>query len=166
MITAVVGAGGKTTLIHQLAAQYRREGKRVLVVTSTHMLIEPDTLLTDDPRMILDAFDRNGYAMAGTPCGEKISALPESAYLAACVGADEVLVEADGSKHLPIKYPRVGEPVIPANADRIIVVCGLHALGKPLQEVAFRLEEVACLPKRSSRLRTSRRWSARVIWSR
>ena len=46
MIIAVVGSGGKTTLIKKLASQYRAEGKTVLVTTSTHMFIEEGTLLT------------------------------------------------------------------------------------------------------------------------
>jgi xanthine dehydrogenase accessory factor len=45
MIKAVVGSGGKTTLIHQLAKQYRKAGKKVFVTTTTKMLIEEDTLL-------------------------------------------------------------------------------------------------------------------------
>ena len=44
MIRAFVGAGGKTTLIHKQAAQYRAEGKRVFVTTSTHMFMEGDTV--------------------------------------------------------------------------------------------------------------------------
>lgn len=142
MITAVVGAGGKTTLIHTLAEKYRSEGKKVFVTTTTHMYIEPDTLLTDCADSILRKLDEDGYAMAGTPCGEKIAALPQAVYEAVCAHADEVLVEADGSRHLPIKYPNETEPVIPPNADRIIVVCGLHALGKPAIDAAFRLENV------------------------
>ena len=45
MVTAVVGAGGKTTLIRELSARYRAQGKRVLVTTSTHMFREPSTLV-------------------------------------------------------------------------------------------------------------------------
>ena len=48
MIQAVVGSGGKTTLIHRLA-RIPRQGKKVFVTTTTHMRIEADTLLTDDP---------------------------------------------------------------------------------------------------------------------
>lgn len=142
MITAVVGAGGKTTLIHRLAEQYRKQGKRVLVTTTTHMLAEPDTIVTYEAAPILERLAQTGYVMAGTPHGEKIAALPSSAYEIVCAHADEVLVEADGSRHLPIKYPNETEPVIPANTDKIIVVCGLHALGKPVKEAAFRLERV------------------------
>ena len=35
-IIAVIGAGGKTTLIHRLAEEYRRKGASVLVSTTTH----------------------------------------------------------------------------------------------------------------------------------
>lgn len=142
MITAVVGAGGKTTLVHTLAQEYQAAGKKVFVTTTTHMFREPDTLLTDHADAIISQLENTGYVMAGLPCGEKISALPQAVYEAVCACADEVLVEADGSKHLPIKFPNETEPVIPENADRIIVVCGLHALGKPAAEVAHRLELV------------------------
>lgn len=146
MITVVVGAGGKTTLIHQLADQFRKEGKKVFVTTTTHMYIEPDTLLTDNVERIIRQLKKTGYAMAGIPRGEKIAALPQSVYEAVCAEADEVLVEADGSKCLPIKFPNETEPVIPDNVEKIIVVCGLQALGKPAKEVAFRLELVTkCL---------------------
>lgn len=142
MITAVVGAGGKTTLIHRLAEAYRAEGKKVFVTTTTHMFSEPDTLLTDDAKEIIRQLEETGYVMAGLPCGEKISALPEETYAAVCAHADEVLVEADGSRHYPIKFPNETEPVIPENAEKIIVVCGLHALGKSAKDAAFRLELV------------------------
>lgn len=142
MITAVVGAGGKTTLIHSLAEKYRAEGKKVLVTTTTHMYIEPDTLLTDDAQSILQQLEKTGYAMAGLPFGEKISPLPDPVLKTLCSAADEVLIEADGSKHLPIKFPNETEPVIPDGTGRIIIVCGLHALGRPAKEAAFRLELV------------------------
>ena len=45
MIIAVVGSGGKTTLLKKLAEQYRSQVKTVFVTTTTHMLIEEDTLL-------------------------------------------------------------------------------------------------------------------------
>ena len=142
MIVAVVGSGGKTTLIKKLAAKYRGEGKRVLVTTTTHMFIEPDTLLTDDADTILRALKETGYAMAGIAAGEKIRALSPETFAAACAAADVVLVEADGSKHMPLKYPNATEPVIPENTDGIIVVWGPHGLGKPAREVCHRLELV------------------------
>ena len=146
MTICVVGSGGKTTLIKKLAEQYRREGKTVLVTTSTHMFIEEDTLLTDDADTILRRLAQTGYAMAGIAEGKKIKALSPATYEAVCSFADVVLVEADGSKGLPLKYPNTSEPVIPENADEIMVVCGLNAVGQKAKDVCHRLELVkACL---------------------
>ena len=146
MIICVVGSGGKTTLIKELAEQYRNEGKTVLVTTSTHMFIETDTLLTDDADTIIGALREKGYAMAGIQDGVKFKALSSETYAAVCAHADVVLVEADGSKRMPLKYPNSTEPVIPDNADEIIVVCGLNALGQKAKDVCHRPELVkACL---------------------
>lgn len=146
MIRAFVGAGGKTTLIHRQAQQYREAGKTVFVTTSTHMFIEPDTLLTDDPEEIIRQLRRTGYVMAGIPEGDKIRALSPETYNLVCRHADVVLVEADGSARKPIKFPKASEPVIAENVEEIVVVCGLQAIGKPLKVVAHRPELVmACL---------------------
>ena len=146
MMIAVVGSGGKTTLIKRLAEQYRREGKTVLVTTSTHMFIEEYTLLTDNAQEIILALKEKGCVMAGNPEGLKIKPLSRETFDAVCACADVVLLEADGSKGLPLKYPNIMEPVIPENTDEIIVVCGLNAIGRKAVDVCHRLELVkACL---------------------
>ena len=146
MITAIVGSGGKTTLLKKLAERYRAQGNTVFVTTTTHMFIEEDTLLTDDARIIIQALKDRGYVMAGITEGRKIRALSPETYNAVCAYADVVLVEADGSKGLPLKFPNTTEPVIPDNAEEILVVCGLNALGQKAGDVCHRLELVrACL---------------------
>jgi len=146
MIIAVVGSGGKTTLIKKLATGYRSEGKAVFVTATTHMFIEEDTLLTDDANTIIGVLRETGYAMAGIPDGEKIKPLSRETFDAVCTCADVVLVEADGSRRRPLKYPNATEPVIPENTDEIIVVCGLNAIGKKAKDVCHRLELVkTCL---------------------
>ena len=142
MIISVVGSGGKTTLIKKLAGEYRQAGKRVFVTTTTHMFAEDDTLLTDDADVIIDRLQKTGFAMAGIPEGKKIKALSRETYEKVCAAADVVLVEADGSKGLPLKYPNGTEPVIPHNTDEIIVVCGLNAIGQQAKAVCHRLELV------------------------
>lgn len=142
MITAVVGAGGKTTYIKRQAEMYVKQGKKVFVTTSTHMWIEEDTLLSDDAEQIIAALEENHYVMAGIADGKKIRSLSMETYEKVCHHADVVLVEADGSKHMPMKFPREGEPVIYSNVDEIVVICGLHALGQKLSEVSHRTELV------------------------
>ena len=146
MITAVVGSGGKTTLIHRLAQQYRQAGKRVLVTTTTHMWLEEGAVLSGNPDDIAVQLERTGYAMAGTQEGEKLASLPAGVYEEVCRYADEVLVEADGSKGLPVKFPAAWEPVIPANAEEIIVVCNLAGMGRTIAETVHRPQLAAdCL---------------------
>lgn len=146
MIISVVGSGGKTTLVKNLAKQYRAEGKTVLVTTSTHMFMEEDTLLTDDAAVIIRALQENGYAMAGIPDNRKFKALSKETFEKVKPYADVVLVEADGSRSLPLKFPNAAEPVIPEGTEEIIVVCGLNALGRKAKDVCHRLELVkACL---------------------
>lgn len=142
MVIAVVGSGGKTTLIKKLAAQYRKKGRSVLITTTTHMFREPDTLLTDDFETIAQALWENGLVMAGIGDGEKIKGLSPETYEAVCRCADVVLVEADGSRQLPLKFPSQKEPVIPENADHILVVCGLNGIGQKAKDVCHRLELV------------------------
>ena len=64
MIEFVVGAGGKTSYIHQRAKEEMALGRRVLVCTSTHMLIEDDTLITDQVSEIKERLDRCGYCLS------------------------------------------------------------------------------------------------------
>lgn len=142
MITCVVGSGGKTTLIHQMAETYIKEGKRVLITTSTHMYTEPDTIVTDDADQIIECLNTNHYAFAGklSDTTNKITALSLETFEKVSTFADEILVEADGSKQLPLKYPNENEPVIVPGCNQIIIVTSLLALGKPAKEVIHRLE--------------------------
>ena len=142
MIKAIVGAGGKTSIVRELTAQYRAQGRSVFVTTSTHMFLEEDTLVTEDPQAIIARLKETGYVMAGPADGIKLCPLPEEVYRAVCACADEVLVEADGSRHHPLKYPNSTEPVIPENTDEILVVCGLHGLGQKAKDACHRLELV------------------------
>lgn len=139
-IIAVVGAGGKTTYIKNKAKEFLAQGKKVFVTTTTHMMKETDTCVSDDADEIIKELLEKQYVMAGRDCGEKIQSLSEETYLKVCEACDVVLVEADGSRHLPVKFPAEHEPVIPENVNEIVVVCGLHGLGKPFKEVVHRLE--------------------------
>ena len=52
--------------------------------------------------------------------------------------ADFVLVEADGAKHLPLKAHASHEPVIPEEAQRVIMVIGIDGVGKTIRETCHR----------------------------
>ena len=169
MMIVVVGSGGQTTYIREQAKKYLAQGKRVLVTTTTHMYAEADTLYTNDAAEICACLQEKGYCMAGQraePAGEtrtddrlkggfvspeqrartKICALSPEVLSRAARCADVVLVEADGSKGKPVKFPASHEPVIPEHTDRIVIVMGFFAVGQTIEEACHRPELVCkCL---------------------
>ena len=68
-VISIVGAGGKTTLVHKLAREYHRRGKGVLVTTTTHMYVEADTDLSCDFFALRDKIIKDGYCMDGAFLG-------------------------------------------------------------------------------------------------
>jgi molybdenum cofactor cytidylyltransferase len=57
-----------------------------------------------------------------------------------------LIIEADGSRRLPLKAPAEHEPVIPDFADMVVVMAGLSGLDQPLRESsAHRAELFAAL---------------------
>jgi len=49
-------------------------------------------------------------------------------------GKNPLLIEADGSHGLPLKAPAEQEPPIPEFTDHVIVVAGVSAFGKPIND--------------------------------
>lgn len=54
--------------------------------------------------------------------------------------ADHVLVEADGSRRLPLKAHATHEPVVPDETARCVLVVGASGFGRAVAEVAHRPE--------------------------
>jgi probable selenium-dependent hydroxylase accessory protein YqeC len=131
-----VGAGGKTTLIEYFAAEAIRRGKRVAITTTTKIWTkEPYVLWADLGRgEARPDFVRVGKAVEDG----KLTALEAEEVAELGSAYDLVLIEADGSKGRPLKYPAEYEPVIPSFSDHVIVVAGLDALSGRADEQIFR----------------------------
>ena len=54
-----------------------------------------------------------------------------------------VLIEADGAKMLPVKFPADHEPVILPQTTHILYICGMDAPGRKIKEVCFRADLLA-----------------------
>ena len=145
MMICLTGAGGKTALLYALAERAAAEGKNVIVSTSTHIL-QPETCYARTLQEVRSLWKRGCYAVIGTPCEEgKLKMLPGAELEFWDKEADLLLLEADGAKGYPVKVPAAHEPVIPAQCAMVIGVMGMDALGKPLKDVCFRLEEAKAL---------------------
>lgn len=159
-ITAIIGSGGKSTLLKTLGLELMRTGGRVLLCTTTHMFPVAG-VPWDGSNRRLDAapwkpgaahapgctckvcagMSRGSICQAGVldPETGKLSAPAEPIdQLAQCF--DYVLAEADGSKRLPLKAHAPWEPVVPAGTANVIWLVGASGLGKPIAEVVHRPE--------------------------
>lgn len=138
-VTAVIGSGGKTSLLRRLAAELPGT---VLLCTTTHIRPFANVpLLTDAAetavrqalqthhRLCLGTFDTDGKLTAPTLPIESLSRL-----------ADYVLVEADGAKGRPLKAHAPYEPVIPPESRQVICVVGASGFGQPIETAVHRPE--------------------------
>lgn len=134
-VTAVMGSGGKTSLLYQLAEELRPRGT-VLLATTTHIMKPPQYPFAVTAEELTAALAAYGAACAGsyTPEG-KLTAPSFQGWQQA---ADFVLVEADGSKRLPAKAHEAWEPVLPPQRRRTICVLGASAFGQPIRQAAHR----------------------------
>ncbi len=141
---AIVGSGGKTTTMFQLARDF---GARVILTTTTHLA--QDQLKLADQHITLEG-------LADLPSIEKelvgdvllftgpevetnqVKGTDQEILVQLAALADRwecpLLIEADGTRQLPIKAQADHEPAIPEFVDTLIVVSGLSGLGKPLNE--------------------------------
>lgn len=138
----LVGAGGKTSCMTWLARACAKAGKKVLVTTSTHIMM-PEQYYGDQMDEVEALWAAGHFAIIGTDTNHyKLSAPPEGLFQEAAALADVVLVEADGANRLPCKIPAAHEPVILDDCDLVIGVMGMTAIGKPMKDVCFRFDAV------------------------
>jgi molybdenum cofactor cytidylyltransferase len=139
---ALVGSGGKTTLMFELARSFKSQ---VICTTTTHMA--QDQLNKADHHFevnhLNDIPDLNWKGqgeviiITGPPVETNRVRGPDPVLLAKIVELAEawgcpLLVESDGARKLPIKAPDEHEPAIPDFVDTVITLIGLSGLGKPL----------------------------------
>ena len=143
-VTAVIGSGGKTTLLRTLGTELAEAGGRVLLCATTKIYPFPGLPCAHD-RAELDALAPSPLLCAGAPLAHgKLTALEvPMADLAARV--DYVRVEADGSARLPLKAHASHEPVIPPEVNQTICVVGISGFGRPIREAVHRPERFAAL---------------------
>ncbi len=145
-VTAVIGGGGKTTLLRTLGEELAAGGKQVLLCTTTRILPFPG-LPCARTGAELEALRREHRLLcAGTPVPgtEKLTA-PETPMAELAAQFDFVLVEADGAARRPLKAHAPHEPVIPAEANQTICVVGASGFGQSIADAAHRPERYAAL---------------------
>ncbi len=152
-LVALVGGGGKSSLMFALAESLPG---RVVMTTTTRIFASQMALAEAvcrlDAENWQDQFDASASAdssllVVGQVEGERALGVPPElpATWLARPGVDWVVVEADGSRMLPVKAPAAHEPVLPAETDLLVAVAGIDALAGPIREVAHRPELVSAM---------------------
>ncbi|MCL1874349.1 MAG: selenium cofactor biosynthesis protein YqeC [Clostridiales bacterium] len=142
-IIALVGGGGKSSLMYALAEDLASAGARVVILTTTKVYLPPhglvDRLIISHEEGILDQLEAGlgeGDIVAvcsGVKDG-KLRAVSEELIeeISRRNIADYIFVEADGAAGRPFKAPAPHEPPIPACATLVMCVVGIDVLGKAL----------------------------------
>lgn len=140
---AVVGSGGKTSLLAALAAELARGGRPVVVSTTTR-IYPPQAgqggLWTPTAgEFSLAGLERR--LKAGAPlyltsppdARGKLPPPPPEVLDTLCTRPGlYLLLEADGAAGRPLKGWAPWEPVVPEDACLLVVVAGMSGLGRPL----------------------------------
>ena len=139
-LTAVIGGGGKSALLHTLA--WELPGT-VILTTSTYLYPFPGiSTFSIREASVKQAFTmlqlmviNNSVVCVGAPVGNGKLTTPIVSFRDMKLMADYVLVEADTAKGLPIKAHEKGEPKLPKETDRVIHVVGASGFDRPVREV-------------------------------
>ena len=157
-VTSVIGSGGKSTLLARLAAELVEGGTTVALATTTHFMPFPGVACVagGSAEKVRLALAAHGVACVAAPAGGAAGAagkLGPAALAPAELArlADYVLVEADGSKRLPLKAHATWEPVVPEGSTQSVLVVGASGFGRPVHEAVHRPERfcelAGCLPE-------------------
>lgn len=164
-IVSFVGAGGKTAALFRLACELVEQGFRVLTTTTTRFAQDelqhaPYCIALGDsdelPASLHDDLETHRHVLLYhhlTPDNKAqgVSAAWVDQHLAGLPFVDILLIEADGSRRLPIKAPLAHEPPVPASSTLVIPVVGLSALDQPLDDthvygVEIMQKALGCVP--------------------
>jgi molybdenum cofactor cytidylyltransferase len=159
-LIALVGAGGKTTLMFHLAGELADAGAQVVTTMTTHIFagqtaLAPASLVYRDANSLrtqlpstLARYRHVLIVGAEEVETNKLQGLPPDVidHLAALPAADVVIVEADGSRRLPFKAPAEHEPVIPSDTTIVVPIVGMEIVGRSLTaENVHRPQRIAAL---------------------
>ncbi len=159
-MVALIGAGGKTSLLVGIGYELAELGWRVLATSTVPMPrdkieLMPAALPADAPTEVVSQaltvarfVFLHGPVVPGGARGvaaERVTRLPDM------IDADILLIEADSADGLPLKAPREGEPALPDGVTLVIPVASFAAVGLPLDDAhvynARAMVRVCALPE-------------------
>lgn len=147
-IISLIGAGGKTSLMFRLAQELTHSGKTVLTTTTTKIFMpspdqSPVTIiesavgeLVKKSKSYLNRYPHFSAGSRHDPITGKLNGFSPDIIdqLWQANLFDWIIVEADGARQKPLKASNSHEPVVPGGTTYLVLVTGLDAVGKPLDD--------------------------------
>jgi probable selenium-dependent hydroxylase accessory protein YqeC len=151
-LVALVGGGGKTSLLFALAEELHQGKKRVVTSTTTKVghreaQRSPCIVFTGSgpswKDKLSEGLQNHGHVFLarGLLDSGKVDGIGPSIAneMYQGGGIDYIILEADGSSGRPVKAPADHEPVIPSSSTKVVAMLGLEAIGAQMgPEVVFR----------------------------
>ncbi len=168
-LISLVGGGGKSTLLFQLA----RTLQGSTIATTTTKMGENQTggLTVVDGRrfdVLHHRHKQDPVFVRQTVRNQKsIGVQPELCddWFGDVSMCDNIVVEADGARHRPFKAPANFEPVFPARTTLVLAVIGADALGRVIADQCHRPLRVAAIAGCSPYERLTPQRAAAVLTS-
>ncbi|UCD38722.1 MAG: putative selenium-dependent hydroxylase accessory protein YqeC [Fidelibacterota bacterium] len=137
---AVIGAGGKTSLLFRLGRELSRKYQKVLLTALTRMQYPVDlepVIASEVADPDLSKLFRKGaplFLMGSRESDAKLAGLSVAELDLARKQADICLFECDGARGLSLKAHHGNDPDVPRCATHVIIVVGADAVGTSLRE--------------------------------
>ncbi len=166
-LIALVGGGGKTTVLFALARQL---AGTILLTTTTKMSRERTDgfevrIGPSDGELERTLVEHRRVLAWGAAAGHKAIGVAANRCDRWFDLADHVVVEADGSRQRPFKAPGPFEPVLPRRTTTALVCVGANAFGRVIADQCHRPLRVAALAGCSPGERLTPPRAARVLLS-
>lgn len=141
-IVAVIGGGGKSSLIYRIGTELVERDFKVILTSTTKIQSMPGIELIiqnetkDFMTSVSEILEKNKIVTLAKEKykGEKLSGLDPETITTLRPLTDVILIEADGSRQRSLKTHKEYEPVIPPDTNTVIIICGANIVGAPLND--------------------------------
>ncbi|MFQ5639127.1 MAG: selenium cofactor biosynthesis protein YqeC [bacterium] len=141
-IVSIIGGGGKSSLLLQIAKELSRKDFKVVITSTTKLqpMANIGLVLTHENNHSLSEakilLDTNGLVLIASRYykQETLKGLDKVRVQELRHLADVVLVEADGSRQRSLKTHKSYEPPIPPASTSVVIVSGANIVGKNLND--------------------------------
>lgn len=135
-IVSIVGSGGKTTTMYHLARELINN--KVLISTSTKIVVdnqEDFITINNISELTKMEIKPKVYLTGNTISNKKFTGITNEQLDEIKNKFDYILIEADGSKNLPLKGWRENEPVILNKSNKILGVIPVDIINLELNKI-------------------------------